>query len=69
MLREYVDHLTKFLWCQKNKIDKLVLDEVGTRGCNQRLDPNGDPTRNPTRTGRGKAGRTFYRSGWFGAGL
>ena len=35
----------------------------------QRLDPNGDPTQNPTRTGQVGSGQAFYGPGFFGSGL
>ena len=42
---------------------------IYTRLCNQRIDPNGDPTRNPTQGGRGRAGQAFYGSRVFKSGL
>ena len=47
--------------------DKNLSSE--SRLCNQHLDPNGDPTRNPTWGGRGKAGEAFYGSSLFKLGL
>ena len=44
------------------------LNVLDTRLCNQGLDPKGDPTRNPTRGGRGKAGQAFYGSILFKSG-
>ena len=42
---------------------------VVTRVAIQRLDPNGDPTRNPTRSGRVGSGYPFYGSGFFGSSI
>ena len=48
---------------------QVKIELVGTRVANQRLDPTGDPPRNPTRGGRGRAGQAFYSSSLFKAGL
>ena len=53
-------HLKHF--CKSNGKTNLT-----TRVRIQRLDPNGDPTRNPTRSGRVESGQTFYTSGFFGS--